>query len=824
MIRKSILILAMGWTLVVTAGDPRCPLIPMGAITGKPDEKQLIETLETYKAAGIDQFLIYPRSGLELEYMGEEWLQACEWICKHAKRLDMAIWLYDEYNWPSGSCKNRVQATNPDYCYRIYAVYRNKDGACEWKIVSTPDRVDNYSFDAMKLFMEMTHKKYEKRLLKYMGSTIKGVFTDEPGHATHVKVSGKPALRFRYFDGLDQEYKAETGHEFKTDVEAYLSDNNKDEVWAVYCDLLGKRFRKAFFDPIQTWCEKMGIQSTGHMIAENSTSDSARSNGNPLHVLKGLGLPGMDEIGTRTDPKSIEWITFGVAQHAVGRRGNGGLIELFALGPADMKHAVHRQMFWLSAMHKLDHYVMAVAPLDARGNVEKHAYFNPFTRMQPWFPAFKLLGEEARFAASYAGKPVHCDVGIRYPQNESARLSIKKKQHFWLRGTLRRFAINQITYDLYEEDEPCDKPFVFSFSAKDKTFKEENSGKVFELLDDAVAFMREKRPPVVEVVDAEGAIVKNLLLRHYRDGSVVVLDLSAESRKSLHLKRKGKEDILFNLSSRGVFVLDANGKMNGAEPSGGTLCSSVPPETAYDLTLSTDNTCRLVFNSEKKARFTVANPLQDVRIVVRNYTDASGVLLDGKPVEAVVPCDRLIQGFKTLYMQSSPINLSAGEHTMTIAKGSPDNNFFLPVALLAGPFAAEEQSLLKPLEAKVKSGTLTQQGLPGFTGQVTYSAMVDVPDRKGDLRLKLETGGLYTAVSLNGEELGERAWIPYDWKVPAKFRGKKVKLTVCVWTSVLPLFGDWKHPAAGWGTKFWVPPASGRTEVGLTAPPEWVLF
>ena len=53
-------------------------------------------------------------------------------------------------------------------------------------------------------------------------------------------------------------------------------------------------------------------------------------------------------------------------------------------------------------MHKIDHYVLAVAPLDARGNVEKSAYFNPMTRMQPWFPAFRLLSDESRIAARYA--------------------------------------------------------------------------------------------------------------------------------------------------------------------------------------------------------------------------------------------------------------------------------------------------------------------------------------------------------------------------------------------------------------------------------------
>lgn len=815
------LLLVLGFSVV--AVEPRSPLIPMGAITGRPDEQQIIDTLESYKAVGVDQFLIYPRSGLELEYLSEEWFQVCEWICRHAERLDMAIWLYDEYNWPSGSCKNRVQAANPDFCYRVYAVYKNDDGTYEWKLVSTPDRVDNYSFDAMKLFIEMTHKQYEKHLLKYMGSTIKGIFTDEPAHPGHVDLPGKPVLNFRYYDGLDEEYEAKTGRSFRKDVEAYLSDKTVSAVWPVYAELLGQRFRKAFFDPVRAWCDSMGILSTGHMIAESSTSMSFKCNGAPLHVLKGLSLPGMDEIGTRTTSQTIEWITFGVVQHAAGRVGNGGLVELFALGPADMKHAKQRQMIWLSAMHKLDHYVLAVAPLDARGNVEKHAYFNPYTRMQPWFPSFRLLSDEARLAASFASKPFHCDVGIRYPRSESAIEGIQGKSHFWLNGTLCRFAAKrQISCDLYEEGEICDKPFVFTFTGN--SFKEEKSGREFKLLDDAVAFMREKRPPVVRVLDKKGEWVEDILVRHYEDGSIVVLNLTADMRQSLCLKHKDRKDLVFDLPALGVFIIDGNGKVRGEAVDSGRLCASVEAEKVYELGLSAGNLCRMVFDSEKKAEFVVERPVDNVLVAVCNYPDVNKVLLDGKPVEAKQPCDCLVQGFRSLYLQSEPVQLAAGRHVMTIDGGGSDTNFFLPVAFLSGSFGVEKQRLLKPLSSKVTAGTLTQQGVPCFAGKITYSAMVDVPDRKGDLRLRLATGGLYTSVSLGGVNLGERAWFPFEWSVPAKFKGGNVELKVNVWTSVLPMFGDWKHPDAAWNTKFWVPPAEGRNENGLSASPEWVLY
>lgn len=809
-------LLASG-ALAATAAEPRCPLIPMGAITGKPDEQAVKETLEACKAVGIDQYLIYPRSGLELDYMGEEWLQMCEWFCKHARRLDMAIWLYDEYNWPSGSCKGRVPAENPAFESRQYAVYRKADGTFVWKVFHSPGWVDNYSFKAMERFIELTHKKYEQRLRPYLGSTVVGIFTDEPAHPVPGRPDGKPALVFRYFDGAEEEYQARTGRGLRADVQAYLADNARDEVWAVYTGLLGERFRKAYFDPIRAWCDRVGLLATGHLIAENDTASSALYNGKPLHALKGLTLPGMDEIGTRYDPATIEWLTLALAQHAIGRRGNGGLAELFALGPSDMTHATQRQMIWLCALHKVNHYLLAIAPLDARGNVEKAGYFNPLTRTQPWFPAFRLLGDEARSAARYATKPVRCDIAIRYPQREAARLAAKRKPHPGLLAALRRFSAQQLTYDLYEEDEPCDKPLVFAFDGP--TLKEENSGRSFPSPDEAVAFAKAVCPPSVWVETADGKAVENLLLRHYQDGSAVVLGLTAKEHGRLRLMRRGSESVPFELPARGVFRFE--GRVSILEAPGAVR--ALPADTSFGIALSACNTRRLAFGTNGLARLQVVDPVEDAQIVLRHHPAPVAVTMDGKPVRVDQPCDTLRQGLNELYRQTAPFRLQAGEHVFAIAGGGSDTNYFLPVAWLTGNFSVEGRAI-KALSRTSGVGPLWRQGLAGFAGSVTYTAPVEVPRNSGPVRLRLNTGGLYTAVSLNGQTLGERAWAPFEWAVPAEFKGRKAGLEIKIWTSVAPLFGDWKHPEAAWNKKFWVPPPEPHPEIGLLSAPEWVLF
>ena len=810
------IILALSWGMHVVAA-PVCPLIPMGAITGKPDEQTVQETLEAYKAVGVEQYLIYPRSGLELTYMGDEWLQMCEWFCKHAKRLGMKIWLYDEYNWPSGSCKGRVPAENPAFESRQFAVNKQPDGAYSWQVVHAPGWADNYSLPAMRRFIELTHKRYEQRLASYLGGTVVGIFTDEPAHPTPVSLARKPDLLFRYFDGAEEEYRAATGRGLREDVQAYLSDPSKDAMWADYYGLLGRRFRKAHFDPITAWCRRVGIESTGHMIAENSTESSALYNGDPLHALKGLTVPGMDEIGTRLEPGKIEWITFAVAQHAAGRCGKGGLAELFALGPSDLSLATHRQMLWLCAAHKIDRYVLAIAPLDARGNVEKSGYFNPMSPMQPWFPAFRHLADESCRAARYAAKPQVCEVAVRYPQREAARLAASRKPHPALLATLRALTASQITYDLYEEDEACDKRVVLAFEGA--AIRDEKSGRRFTSFEEAVAFAGAQCPPAARVETVGGRPVSAVVTRAYRDGSVLVLGLGGEPHGSLRLVRAGRPSVSFALPARGVRVWE--GDRNEPAPADNRRTVPVTAD-GFALTLSAPVVQRLVFNAQGQARFSVAQPVEGVRLVVRHHPQPSAVTLDGVPVSAGEACRVLRLGIDALYRQSAPFRLEAGEHRVVITAGGSDTNFFLPVACLTGPFAVNDGKL-SALPVKVAPGALWRQGLAGFCGSVSFRTQVAVPQLESGSALRLDTGGLYASVALGGRELGTRAWAPFEWEVPAGLKGKTVELAVTLRTSVAPLFGDGKHPEAAWPKKFWVPPPDPKPGVGLLAMPEWVF-
>ena len=86
------------------------PIIIMSALTGKPTRKKIFEYLKTLRDNGIEQVMVYPRSGCEIKYLGEEWYDTImSFICV-AEELNMGLWLYDDFNWPSGDAKGKVTA------------------------------------------------------------------------------------------------------------------------------------------------------------------------------------------------------------------------------------------------------------------------------------------------------------------------------------------------------------------------------------------------------------------------------------------------------------------------------------------------------------------------------------------------------------------------------------------------------------------------------------------------------------------------------------------------------------------------------------------
>ncbi len=717
------------------------PLIPMGAITGKPSKEFVEETLTAYREKGITQFLIYPRSGCELDYMNEEWIETCRWIIEKAENLGFtSIWLYDEFNWPSGTCNKQVPKLNPDYAMKQLCVYQ-ENGKYEFAVRTNPNMTDLMNPKAVDCFIQKTHEEYARNFGKYMGTLIKGIFTDEPDIAYFSWDHKEDILRMPYYPGLENDYRNITGSDLYNDIRTGLT--NKSDFYRQTCNqLFAKKFRKNFSEKISTWCEKYNIVLTGHLMSESSSDKALNCSGHPLHVLGGFSQPGMDEIFSHRTIGSIEWLTFGTVMHALEQRGNqGGLAELFALGPSDITPAQVRRQLWLASMFGINKYVMAVAQLDHRGNTEKKFWFNPFSRTQPWFEAYDALGEEAKIAASYATKKRKYAVEVRYPYSSQP-----------ITDLLKHLTAKQYAWKLLspEEEATCDVVLV----PENGNIREERTNQVFfdfEFLDHELLNKMVLSP--ARVLRTDGKLAEDVFVRCFDDDTCVVLDFSEETRQ-LVLERKGV---------RTDFILPAEGIM--AFP-------------GWKVELDQPNTLRVEM-IDGKFTFALSAPC-NLRIAVRNYAGKPELTLNGKTIQAESTCTELPQGFREIYLSSDAFELSAGEHVIELRNNIEDFPY-LPIAWITGEFACTRDKIIGPY---LHDGV----GLYGYAGTISQTAKMMVP--VDALKLTIDTQGLASELIINGKSLGKRLWDPFCWIIPDEYRGTQVDIEIKRYTSCGRIFAE----------------------------------
>ena len=74
----------------------------------KLEDGEILRQLELMDAAGVKCAAPHARSGYIGDYMTEEWFGRIQTVIDYKKAHDEPMWLYDEFNWPAGSCNGEV--------------------------------------------------------------------------------------------------------------------------------------------------------------------------------------------------------------------------------------------------------------------------------------------------------------------------------------------------------------------------------------------------------------------------------------------------------------------------------------------------------------------------------------------------------------------------------------------------------------------------------------------------------------------------------------------------------------------------------------------
>ena len=727
-------------------GGAENPIVPMGAIVGKPDAKTIRSALKGLKEAGITQYMIYPRSGFGFGYMSGEWLDACENICAIAEELGFtSVWLYDEFNWPSGTANKTVMAENPNFAYRHLDVAKSRGGKFEIVMRENPNMSNLLDPAAVECFMRLTHEKYAQKLAPYLGTLVKGIFTDEPSAGYFSPKSGADLVRIPYYDGLEEDYKKLAGSDLRSDMLLGARTSSAPYEAAVN-RLVADRFSKVFAKKISDWCAERGMVLTGHLMDEYFSSRALRQNGHPLKVLQEFSLPGIDDIFTPDDLKGVEWLTYGTGMYAIEKRGNkGGAAELFAIGPTDMPYEKLRRQIWLAACFGADRYFM-LAPLDARGNAIKKLYYTAFTPAQPWFGYMRELGEDAKLAASFATKerkrPL---VEVRYPYKPAN-----------LTELLKNLSADQYSWRLLAPEDAPSSPVVLNLEGDQ--IRDEITGKSFWDYPMLKERLLSKFGRSLRMEDAGGNLLNDVFVREYADGSAVILSYSQKPRTVFAARNGARVPVA--LQSRGVEILPG-----------------------WKVEIDSPNFARAEFENGEFA-FEVSEDM-DAEILLAEIPEKAVAELDGAEISADKPCAALTPGLRELYGQKS-VRLKKGRHTLKIKNPSSDNPY-LPAAIIAGNFSQSGPKLYPYKDDGA--------GLIGYAGGITQTAEMKIPEWA--VLLKADTGGLPAELFIGGKSMGRRAWPPFAWRIPQELAGKRAEIKIRRETSNAGIFGTKAFEVSG---------------------------
>ena len=106
---------------------PEFGIMPFWFVNGRMEYDEMEYQLRQYKAKGIPGIYIHARFGTleNTGYLTDGWFDRLRFIIDKAREIGLQIWIYDEYNWPSGTAAKQVMAHDKNLTQRYLQLVEN---------------------------------------------------------------------------------------------------------------------------------------------------------------------------------------------------------------------------------------------------------------------------------------------------------------------------------------------------------------------------------------------------------------------------------------------------------------------------------------------------------------------------------------------------------------------------------------------------------------------------------------------------------------------------------------------------------------------------
>ena len=252
--------------------------MPLYVWNGEMTEAGIDRSLAEFKAQGFGGVFIHPRPGLITEYLSDRWFALCRYTLDRGKNMGLEVWLYDENSYPSGFAGGHVPAEMPES-------YEHGQGLRLTKAPTSPGgckvEVGGYCFElayypktswhagysyvdllkpgVTQKFIDVTMKGYERAYGKELGTSVPGIFTDEP------EISAPGRNTMRWTPDLFEQFRKRWGYDLHPLLPALFEETGdwrkvRHDYYALLLDLFIERWSK----PWHEYTTAKGLKWTGH--------------------------------------------------------------------------------------------------------------------------------------------------------------------------------------------------------------------------------------------------------------------------------------------------------------------------------------------------------------------------------------------------------------------------------------------------------------------------------------------------------------------------------------------------------------------------------
>ena len=394
-------------------------------------DEQIVSTLEDLAGQKVKQVFVHPRPGLMTPYLSDEWFRLWKVALAAAERLDMNVWIYDENSYPSGFAGGLVPEAMPEARGKgldirevkqtpkpaddIVAVFQLTDAGYQnltedlgagkelpaGRYLVASIRLaptggwfgGKYYVDLLRpgvteKFLEITMEAYRQHLGDQFGKRVPGVFTDEPHLA--------PARGLHWSDHLPELFQRRWGYSLVDHLPCLVRPvGDWKRVRHNYYLLLLEQFIDRWARPFYEYCEKHGLEFTGHYWEHGWPG--AGHGGDNMAMYAWHQRPAIDTLMNRySEDVHAQFgnvravLELASVANQLGRQRT--LCEAYGAGGWDLRFEDMKRIgdwLYVLGVNTLDEHLSYITIRGAR----KRDHPQSFSYHEPWWDAYHVMAE-----------------------------------------------------------------------------------------------------------------------------------------------------------------------------------------------------------------------------------------------------------------------------------------------------------------------------------------------------------------------------------------------------------------------------------------------